>query len=73
MIERGVGLDRSLYRLPALLVDDFAFVTPELIRQAYVEAVYRAEEWDYTRLTQSYWERLLYRVRQSIPYPSRFP
>ena len=44
VLERGVGLDRTLYRLPALLVDDFADVTPDLVRQAYVEALYRADE-----------------------------
>jgi hypothetical protein len=36
-------LDRTLHRLPALLVEDLSEVTLELLRQAYVEAVYRAE------------------------------
>lgn len=44
VLERGTGLDRSLYRLPALLVDDFADLTPYLVRQAYVEALYRADD-----------------------------
>ena len=44
VLERGVGLDRTLYRLPALLVDDFADLTPHIIRQAYVEALYRVDE-----------------------------
>lgn len=44
VLERGVGLDRTLYRLPVLLVDDFADLTPDLLRQAYVEAIYRADE-----------------------------
>jgi len=65
VLERGVGLDRTLYRLPALLVDDFADVTPALIRQAYVEAVYRADSWDYRRITARYWERLIFRVSET--------
>jgi hypothetical protein len=44
VLERGIGFDRTLYRLPALLVDDFADLTPELVRQAYVEALYRVDE-----------------------------
>ena len=33
MLERATGLDRSLYRLPVLMLDDFSQITPELIRQ----------------------------------------
>ena len=33
VIERGTGLDRSYYKLPVLLVDDFAMITPAMIRQ----------------------------------------
>lgn len=44
VLERGIGLDRTLYRLPALLVDDFADLTEDLVRQAYVEALYRADD-----------------------------
>ena len=33
VLERATGLDRSLYRLPALMLDDFSQITPELIRQ----------------------------------------
>jgi hypothetical protein len=33
VLERGVGLDRSFYKLPVLLLEDFAFATPQLIRQ----------------------------------------
>ena len=44
ILEKGIGLDRTLYKLPALLVEDFADLTPMLVRQAYVEALYRADE-----------------------------
>jgi len=62
VIERGVGFDRSLYKLPALLVDDFAELTPFIIRQAYVEAIYRADSWEYKRITTNWWQSLIYKV-----------
>jgi hypothetical protein len=34
-------------------------VTPELIRGAYVEAIYRRDEWQYERLTKEYWLDLI--------------
>jgi hypothetical protein len=46
----------QLWRLPALLVDDFSELTPELLRTAYVEALYRVDEFEFERLTQSYWQ-----------------
>ena len=36
-MERSVGLDRTLWRLPTLLVDDFNDITPDLLHSAYVE------------------------------------
>ena len=53
---------RSLYKLPVLLVDDFADVTPELVRQAYVEALYRVEDWEFTRITEKHWIGILQEV-----------
>jgi len=62
IIEKKVGFDRTLYQMPALLVEDFAMVTTETLREAYIEAMYRADEFRYNRLKQSYWSDLLYRV-----------
>ncbi len=36
-----------------------------MLRQAYLEILYRADEWDYSRLTKQYWERLIYEVADS--------
>ena len=36
IVEKNVGFDRSLYKLPALLVDDFADINVDLLRSAYV-------------------------------------
>ena len=36
VLERGIGLDRSWYKLPVLQLDDFADVTPQLLRQVSV-------------------------------------
>lgn len=33
VLERGTGLDRSFHKLPVLLVDDFAMITPDLLRE----------------------------------------
>lgn len=67
VLERGVGFDRTLYKLPALLVDDFADLTSEMVKQAYVEALYRASlnQWDYKRITTRWWERLLYKISET--------
>ena len=53
---------RSLYKLPVLLLDDFADVTPAVVRQAYIEALYRVEEWEYTRITERHWVTILKEV-----------
>jgi len=37
-------MDRTLYRLPALLLDDYADLTPLVLKQAYVEALCRADD-----------------------------
>jgi len=62
VLERSMGLDRSWYRLPVLQLDDFADVTPAVVRQAYVEALYHAHQgrWDFRRLTQAWWEALIF-------------
>ena len=43
-------------------MDDFADVTPQLLREAYVEALYRVDEFEFERLTQSYWYDLIGKV-----------
>eukprot|EP00600_Ochromonadales_sp_CCMP1393_P015640 CAMPEP_0175025730 /NCGR_PEP_ID=MMETSP0005-20121125/17309_1 /TAXON_ID=420556 /ORGANISM="Ochromonas sp., Strain CCMP1393" /LENGTH=151 /DNA_ID=CAMNT_0016284675 /DNA_START=106 /DNA_END=561 /DNA_ORIENTATION=+ len=62
VLEKGVGLDKTTWRLPALLVDDFDDVTPALLRQAYVEALYRVNEFEFERLTQSFWYSFIMNV-----------
>lgn len=54
-----------MYKLPVLLLDDYAYLTPTLLREAYVEAIYRADEWEYERMTKRYWETLLFEVAES--------
>jgi len=76
VIERGVGFDRSLWKLPALLVEDFAYVTPELLRTAYVEAIYHADEFEFERLTMSFWWEVIFNVSVAGhvgPMLERFP
>lgn len=57
-------------------MDDFAYVTPELLREAYLEALYRAKEFEFERLKQSYWYNLILNVSlaKSIkPLYDKFP
>jgi hypothetical protein len=64
VLERGCGMDRTFWKLPVLAVDDFASVTPALVHSAYVEALYRREEWEYRRLMKSFWKELLFTVAE---------
>ena len=52
--------------MPALLVDDFDEVTPALLRVAYVEALYRVEEFEFERLTQSFWWSFIMNVSTAM-------
>ena len=64
VMERGVGFDRSLYKLPVLLLDDFADLTMPMLMQAYVETMYRAlaDQWEFERITPRWWHSLLNEV-----------
>jgi hypothetical protein len=50
-----------LLKLTSILLQ----VTEEVLRQAYVEAVYRAlgDEWEYERMTKRWWINLFAEVR----------
>jgi hypothetical protein len=76
VLEKGVGFERTMYKLPALFVDDFSEVTPELLRAAYVEALYRKDEFEFKRLKQSFWWEVLANVSASksvTPMLDAFP
>ncbi len=65
-----------MYRLPALLLEDFDEITPSLLRTAYVEALYRADDFEFERLTQSFWWSVIANVSVSQDVNtllSRFP
>jgi hypothetical protein len=66
----------QLWRLPALLVDDYDDVTPELLRTAYVEALYRVNDFEFERLTQTWWWKMIMsvsRTKSSEPLFEKFP
>jgi len=44
VVERGFGMERALQRLPVYFVDDFATLTSTKLRQAYVHALYIADD-----------------------------
>ena len=47
-------------------MDDFDELTPQLLRAAYVEALYRVDEFEFERLTQSYWHALIGKVSDAM-------
>lgn len=55
-----------MYRLPALFVEDFYDITPDLLRQAYLEALYRADDFEFERLRQSYWYGVISNVSATM-------
>lgn len=59
-----------------LLVDDFYDVTEDLLRSAYVQAIYDIDEFEFERLQQSYWYSVIYNVssaRSVAPMLEKFP
>jgi len=48
-----------------VLVEDFDEVTPDLLRVAYVEALYRVNEFEFERLKQSFWFNFIMNVSAS--------
>ena len=76
VLERAVGFERTLWRLPALFVDDFSDITPDLLRSAYVEALYYKDEFEFKRLRQSFWWEVLSNVsasKSALPLLDAFP
>lgn len=81
VMEQGMGLDRTVYKLPVLLVEDFAAITEAMLRQAYAQAIYialdpcgddlnqygspRCMTFEYERMTTSYWENLIWEVSRT--------
>ncbi len=49
-----------------MLVDDFYDITPELLRSAYIEAIYHVNDFQFEKLTQDFWYDLL----RNITHPS---
>ncbi len=48
-----------------LFVEDFSEITVDIIKNAYVEAIYRVDEWDYKRLTTSHWRNVVFETAAS--------
>ncbi len=65
-----------MWRLPALFVEDFDEITPELLRVAYIEALYRVDDFEFERLTQSFWYSVIANVSATMSTQSlldKFP
>lgn len=48
-----------------MFVDDFSDVTPTLLHTAYVEAMYRVDEFEFERLQQSFWNNVIFNVSRT--------
>lgn len=55
IVEKRVGLDKAVYGLPVLVIDDWGELTPEMVKSAYVEALYRAPDFEWHKLNQHWW------------------
>lgn len=53
-----------------MLVEDFDDITPALLKTAYLEAVYRRDDFEFERLTQEFWNGVIYNV--SVTKSSKF-
>lgn len=76
VLEKSVGFERTMWRLPALFVEDFNDLTPDLLRSAYVEAIYRKDEFEFHRLKMSFWWDTVMNIsytRSSQPLLDTFP
>lgn len=76
VLEKGVGLDKTLWKLPAILLEDLSQVTPNLLRTAYVESIYQIENFELERLTQSFWFSFISQVSAEAslaPLLEKFP
>ena len=60
--EKGVGFDKTFSKLPVLLVEDFYEITSELLHTAYIEAIYNVNNFQFEKLTQSFWYKLIYQL-----------
>ena len=63
--ERSVGYDRTFWKLPVLLLDDFSDLNENLLRTAYLEALYHYKGFEFERLTQSFWWSIIANVSET--------
>ena len=55
----------QFWKLPVLLLDDFSEISEELLRTAYLEALYHVKEFEFERLTQSFWYSVIFNASYS--------
>jgi hypothetical protein len=59
VMEHSPGLDRTYSGLPVVFVKSYEDVTPMLLETAYKLIVNNHKRWDYSRVTQGYWKKLV--------------
>ncbi len=58
VVESNPGFDRTYTSLPVLIVQDFRYLTPELLVRAYPCFINNAHEFKYEMLREDYWVTL---------------
>ena len=64
IVEHAAGFDRTLHRLPILQVRSFSSLSPSFLERVYPLFADHAEDFDWSRLLQGHWLRLLESVKE---------
>jgi len=66
VFESSAGFDRTFAKLPALIVQSYDDVTPELLEATYADFAARADElFDFNRLKKGYWMDLVFSTAEA--------
>ena len=65
IVESNPGLDRTYSFLPVLVVSNYSYLSPQLLRAAYPCFIEHAHEFKYKHLTSMYWQILIRRAVDS--------
>lgn len=59
VVESNRGFDRTYTSLPVLIVENFEYLTPQLLETAYPCFLKHAQDFKYEMLREDYWIELL--------------
>jgi hypothetical protein len=59
VVESSAGLDRNLFLLPVLIVEDLIKLNPSFLEKVYPCFIRHAHQWHFEMLSQAFWDGLL--------------